>query len=65
MTRGAIHSVDLPAGSVPLITGAGERVTVTRLPTAITVTSVAGVARVVEADNTASNGILHVVDKVF
>jgi len=65
MTKGAIHSVDLPAGAIPLITGAGERVTLTRLPTSITVTSVAGVSRVIEADNEASNGLVHVVDKVF
>ena len=65
MTRGIIHSVDLPPGAVPLITGAGERVTVTKLPTAITVVSVAGSSRLLEADNQASNGLVHVVDKVF
>ena len=65
MTRGVIHSIDLPAGAVPLITGAGERVTVTKLPTAVTITSTSGISRIVEADNEASNGIIHVVDKVF
>ena len=30
MTRGAITSADLPPGAVPLVTGAGEKVTVTR-----------------------------------
>ena len=64
MTRGVIHSIDLPAGAVPLITGAGERVTVTKLTTAVTITST-GISRILEADNEASNGIIHVVDKVF
>jgi len=65
MTRGAITSADLPPGAVPLVTRAGGKVTVTRLPSAITITSVAGASRVIEADNEASNGIVHIVDKVF
>ena len=32
VTRGALHSADFPPGPTPLVTGAGERVTVTAFP---------------------------------
>ena len=32
MSRGAIHYADMPPGPTPLITGAGERVTITAFP---------------------------------
>ena len=32
VTRGALHSGDFPPGPTPLVTGAGERVTVTAFP---------------------------------
>ena len=67
VTSGALHAADLPPGPTPLITGAGERVTITNLPGPhpITITSVLAVSHVTEADNKASNGVVHVVDAVF
>merc|ERR1712126_375083 len=65
MTKGALLSPSLPPGPTPLITGAGERVTLTALPHHITVTSVLAIATVIDVDNEASNGVVHVVDAVF
>merc|ERR1712098_758793 len=55
MTKGALLSPSLPPGPTPLITGAGERVTLTALPHHITVTSVLAIATVIDVDNEASN----------
>jgi len=65
MTKGALLSPSLPPGPTPLITGAGERVTLTALPHHMTVSSVLAIATVIDVDNEASNGVVHVVDAVF
>ena len=39
MSRGAIHYADMPPGPTPLITGAGERVTITAFPHEVTLYS--------------------------
>lgn len=65
VTRGALHSADFPPGPTPLVTGAGERVTVTAFPSQVTLTSVLAVAHIIDVDNEASNGVVHVVDSVF
>lgn len=65
VTRGALHSGDFPPGPTPLVTGAGERVTVTAFPNQVTLTSVLAVSHIVDVDNDASNGVVHVVDSVF
>ena len=65
VTRGALHSLDFPPGPTPLVTGAGERVTVTAFPNQVTLTSVLAVSHIIDVDNDASNGVIHVVDSVF
>ena len=65
MTRGALISSAFPPGPTPLVTGAGERVTVTAFPNQVTITSVLAVAHIIDVDNEASNGVVHVVDSVF
>lgn len=65
VTRGALFSSDFPPGPTPLITGAGERVTVTAFPNQVTLTSVLAVSHIIDVDNEASNGVVHVVDSVF
>ena len=64
-TRGALLSKAFPPGPTPLVTGAGERVTVTAFPNQVTITSVLSVAHIIDVDNEASNGVVHVVDSVF
>jgi len=65
VTRGALHSGDFPPGPTPMVTGAGERVTVTAFPNQVTLTSVLAVSHIIDVDNDASNGVIHVVDSVF
>jgi len=65
LTKGALHTTDFPPGPTPLITGAGERVTVTALPNHVSLTSVLAAASIIDGDNIASNGVVHVVDNVF
>ena len=65
VTRGALISADFPPGPTPLVTGAGERVTVTAFPNQVTLTSVLAVSHIIDVDNEASNGVVHVVDSVF
>jgi len=65
LTKGALFTFDFPPGPTPLITGAGERVTVTAFPNHVTLTSVLSVASIIDGDNIASNGVVHVVDNVF
>jgi uncharacterized surface protein with fasciclin (FAS1) repeats len=64
-TKGVLHSADFPLGPTPLITGAGERVTVTAFPHHVSLSSPFGVATIIDADNDASNGVVHVVDGLF
>jgi uncharacterized surface protein with fasciclin (FAS1) repeats len=59
IVSGQEKSTDLKAGSVPTL--AGRSVTVKVQPSGITVNN----AKVVKADITASNGIIHAVDKVL
>jgi len=65
MSRGAIHYADMPPGPTPLITGAGERVTITAFPHEVHVSSILAIAQVIDLDNEAANGVVHVVDAVF
>ena len=65
MTKGSLPSSRFPEGSTPLVTGAGERVTVTAFPNQVTLTSVLAVSHIIDVDNDASNGVIHVVDSVF
>jgi len=65
MSRGALLSKAFPPGPTPLVTGAGERVTVTAFPNQVTITSVLAVSHIIDVDNEASNGVVHVVDSVF
>merc|ERR1719237_425133 len=65
MTSGALISGDLPPGPTPLVTGAGQRVTITAFPHQVTVSSPLAVASIIDVDNEAANGIVHVVDAVF
>jgi len=64
-TKGALHSEDFPPGPTPVITGAGERVTATAFPRHISLSSPFGVASIIDADNDAGNGVVHVVDHLF
>jgi len=65
MSRGPLISKAFPPGPTPLVTGAGERVTVTAFPNQVTITSVLAVSHIIDVDNEASNGVVHVVDSVF
>ena len=47
MSRGAIHYADMPPGPTPLITGAGERVTITAFPHEVIIIIVVAVVVVV------------------
>ena len=58
-----------PAGSFPVITGAGEEVVLTTSPASLghlTIASRAGATgNVVQVDNEAVNGVIHVIDVVL
>jgi len=64
-SKGALHTADFPPGPTPLITGAGEKVTATAFPRHVTLTSPFGIASIIDADNDAVNGVVHVVDSLF
>merc|ERR1740123_654688 len=59
MTSGALISGDLPPGPTPLVTGAGQRVTITAFPHQVTVSSPLAVSSIIDVDNEAANGIVH------
>ena len=39
MTKGSLPSSRFPEGSTPLVTGAGERLTLTKFPSQVTISS--------------------------
>ena len=65
MTKGNILSANFPPGSTPLVTGAGEKLTVTTFPQQVTISSDLAVGNIIERDNVASNGVVHVIDIVL
>ena len=65
MTRGMIFAADIPASETPLITGAGEVVTVESTEAATTITSHMASARIITPDIRAANGVVHVIDSVI
>ena len=65
MTKGSLPSSRFPEGSTPLVTGAGERLTLTKFPSQVTISSSLAVGNVIETDNIASNGVIHVIDIVL
>ena len=65
MTKGGLTSERFPEGSTPLVTGAGERLTLTKFPNQVTISSSLAVGNMIEVDNEASNGVVHVIDIVL
>merc|ERR1712032_486361 len=65
LTKGDIKSSSFPSGSTPLVTGAGERLTITTFPRQVTISSDLVVGNIIETDNLASNGVIHVIDIVL
>ena len=65
MTKGRLPSSRFPEGSTPLVTGAGERLTLTKFPSQVTISSSLAVGNIIETDNIASNGVIHVIDIVL
>ena len=66
LTRGAVLSNQFPtAGSTPLLTGAGERLTLTAFPNRNIVSSSLAVGNFLNLDNRATNGVIHVIDIVL
>ena len=67
MTSGLILSSALNAGPNPVVTGAGEEITVTKHPGRpfIAIASKASGGNVIEVDNGATNGVIHVIDVVL
>ena len=46
-------------------TGAGEKLTVTTFPGQVTISSDLAVGNIIETDNIATNGVVHVIDIVL
>ena len=65
LTRGLITSDQIPATDTPLITGAGELVTVVTTETATTITSHMASAKIITPDIRAVNGVVHIIDSVI
>lgn len=67
MTAGLILSSALNAGPNPVVTGAGEEITVTKHVARpfISIASKATGGNVIEVDNGATNGVIHVIDVVL
>ena len=67
MTSGLILSSALSAGPNPVVTGAGEEITVTKhlARPFISISSKAAGGNVIEVDNGATNGVIHVIDVVL
>ena len=69
MSNGRLVSGTFPAGSFPIVTGAGEEILVTTSPAVVGhlgVTSGGGAqGSVLEVDNEAVNGVIHVIDIVL
>ena len=67
MTSGLILSSARSAGPNPVITGAGEEITVTKhlARPFISISSKATGGNVIEVDNGATNGVIHVIDVVL
>ena len=69
MSNGRLVSGTFPAGSFPIVTGAGEEIVVSTSPAHVGhlgVTSHGGaVGSVLEVDNEAINGVIHVIDIVL
>ena len=47
------------------VIGAGEKLTVSRFPQQVTISSELAVGNIIERDNIAKNGVVHVVDIVL
>jgi len=65
MTKGRLTSKRFPEGSTPLVTGAGERLTLTKFPSQVTISSSLAVGNIIETDNIATNGVVMVIDVVL
>ena len=69
MAQDRLLTGTFPAGSFPVVTGAGEEVVITTSPATLghlAITSRTGAAgNVVQVDNEAFNGVIHVIDVVL
>ena len=65
MTKGRLTSARFPEGSTPLVTGAGERLTLTKFPRQVTISSSLAVGNIIETDNIATNGVVMVINVVL
>ena len=69
LSNGRLVSGTFPAGSFPVQTGGGEEIVLTTSPAHVghlAITSGGGaVGNVVQVDNEAANGVIHVIDLVL
>ena len=68
MTSGRLVSGTFPAGTFPIITGGGEEITVSTTPSPVghlAIASQAVAGNIIEVDNEAANGVIHVIDIVL
>ena len=68
LSNGRLVSGTFPAGSFPVVTGGGEEIILTTSPATIGhlgVASLGKVGSVIEVDNEAVNGVIHVVNVVL
>ena len=68
MTSGLLVSGGFPAGISPIITGGGEEISVSTTPFPVghlAIVSKFAEGNVIEVDNEAANGVIHVIDIVL
>ena len=69
LSNGRLLSGTYPAGSFPVVTGGGEEIVMTTSPAHVghlAITSATGsLGNVVQVDNEAINGVIHVIDIVL
>ena len=65
LSNGRLLSGTFPAGIFPVVTGGGEEIVLTTSPSTVGhlgVASNGNVGSVIEVDNEAVNGVIHVID---
>ena len=68
MTSGLLLSGGFPVGSSPVVSGGGEEITVTTTPAPVghlAIASQFAAGNIIEVDNEAANGVIHVIDIVL
>ena len=68
LTTGRLVSGTFPAGEFPVVTGGGEEISLVTTPAPVGQVAIASQAargNIVEVDNEAANGVIHVIDIVL